>query len=79
MKMPDVFQEVVEFLKNYAEFEVGDVKEDSQLKADLGLDSLTLVEVADDAERHFGIAVADEELIAIRTVGDIVRIIEKNK
>ncbi len=77
--MPDVFREVVDFLKNYADFEEGEVKEDSQLKADLGLDSLTLVEVADDAERHFQIAVADEELIAIRTVGDIVRIIEKNK
>lgn len=73
------FEEVIAFLKKYVELETGAVKEESQLKADLGLDSLTLVSIADDAEQQFGIVIEDEELVSIRTIGDIVRIIEKNR
>ena len=77
--MQSIFQEILVFLNRYAEFDPEKVTQESQLKADLGLDSLTLVCVADDAEQEFGITIDDEEMMSIRRVGDIVKIIEKHR
>lgn len=75
--MQDVWTRVIAFLKEYAEFDAENVTKDSQLIADLGLDSLDLVAMVDDAEERFGIVIDDEELMSIRRVGDIVRAVEE--
>ena len=54
-EMGCTFEEVVEFLKNYAEFDAGEVSESTQLIADLGLDSIRLIAIAEDSERKYGI------------------------
>ena len=45
---------------------------DSSLK-DLGLDSLDLLELVTDSEDLFNIRFDDDELVAFKTVGDVVR------
>ncbi|MDD5711819.1 MAG: acyl carrier protein [Smithellaceae bacterium] len=51
-------------------------REECKLEAsfidDLGADSLDLVELIMEMEEKFGIAIADEELEKIRTIGDVV-------
>ncbi len=51
---------------------------ESEIIKDLGADSLDLVEMLLSMEENFGITISDEETENIKTVKDIVDIIEKN-
>lgn len=44
---------------------------------DLGLDSLSILEIAVDVETHFKFQASDEELASIRTVADTVELVRK--
>lgn len=44
---------------------------------DLGLDSLSILEIAVDVETHFKFQASDEELAAVRTVADTVELVRK--
>ena len=54
-----------------------DIDMASRMKEDLGLDSLTLITMVDEAERRFNIVIRDEQLMSIRTIGDVVRSIDE--
>ena len=47
--------------------------------ADLGVDPLTRVEVAESLETAYGIKLADEELSAVATVEDLVQLVVKKR
>ncbi|MBR5439703.1 MAG: acyl carrier protein [Clostridia bacterium] len=51
---------------------------ESEIIKDLGADSLDLVEMLLAMEENFGITISDDETENIKTVKDIVDIIEKN-
>ena len=51
---------------------------DSKIIDDLGADSLDVVEMLMKLEDDFGVSVSDEEALALKTVQDIVDIIEKH-
>lgn len=53
------------------------VTADSELKRDLGADSLDHVELVMAIEEEFGLDIADEEAEQFRTVGDIITHLEK--
>lgn len=46
-----------------------------QLK-DLGMDSLDLVEFLMEIEEEFGIEFSNDEMVALKTVGDVYTVIE---
>ncbi len=48
----------------------------SNIIADLGADSLDVVELLMTLEDDFGIAVSDEEAVELKTVNDIVKLID---
>ncbi|MBR2377190.1 MAG: acyl carrier protein [Clostridia bacterium] len=50
---------------------------ESEIVKDLGADSLDLVEMLLSMEENFGITISDEETENIKTVKDIVDIIDK--
>jgi len=50
---------------------------DKSFTEDLGVDSLSMVEIALAAEERFGVKIPDGELTGLRTVGDAVDYIEK--
>mgnify|MGYP003290566769 FL=1 len=52
---------------------------ESEIIKDLGADSLDLVEMLLSMEENFGVTISDEETENIKTVKDIVDIIENNK
>jgi acyl carrier protein len=52
-----------------------EVTPESTVTGDLGLDSLTIMELIAEVEERFGIAIADERLMELRTVGDVLRLI----
>ena len=74
--MNELKEKVLSFLGEYVQLE-DSVNEDSQLIADLGLNSLTLMEIVNDAEEAFSITIDDNELVQLVTVGDVIRLLEK--
>ena len=49
---------------------------DKEIVKDLGADSLDVVEMVMTLEEEFGISVSEEDAVAIKTVEDIVKIID---
>ncbi len=56
-----------------------DIKMTSRLIEDLGADSLDVVELIMTFEDEFGIALPDEDVSKMKTVGDIISYIENMK
>ncbi|HHT83818.1 MAG: acyl carrier protein [Christensenellales bacterium] len=56
-----------------------DITEESSLVNDLGADSLDIVQMLISLEKEFGIIFGDEEIKAIKTVGDAVKFIDTHK
>jgi len=52
------------------------IKPESRLVADIGCDSLDLVEIVMGVEEEFGTEITDEEAEEIVTVGDAIKLIE---
>lgn len=55
------------------------VTPEAKLNEDLGIDSLAAVELALELETEFDIRIEDNELAALKTVQDIINIIEAKK
>ena len=52
------------------------ITESSKVIDDLGADSLDVVEMLMTLEDEFNVTVSDEESVALKTVGDIVKLID---
>ena len=66
------FEKVREIIAKELNFNVDDIKLESRLSEDLGVDSLDAVELIMAVEDEFDIQVTDEAAQKIRTVKDIV-------
>ena len=56
-----------------------DIKEESQLRGDLGLSSLAAVSLVLSLEDEFGVTVDDDELAGLVTVGDVMRMVREKQ
>ena len=72
-----IFEDIKAMVVDTLQFD-GDVTMDSSFADDLQADSLDVVELTMALEEKYGITIPDDELPNIKTVGDIVRYIEKN-
>lgn len=57
--------------------DVSEITEDKELVKDLGADSLDAVEMIMTLEEDFGVIVSDEEGSNIKTVADIIKLVDK--
>lgn len=53
------------------------ITDSASYEEDLGLDSLSILEIAVDVESHYKFHASDEELTSIRTVEDTVELVRK--
>lgn len=67
--------EIVEEVAGVAQDEVTAEK---SFVDDLDIDSLSMVEIAVQAEDKFGVKIPDDELANLKTVGDAVNYVAKN-
>lgn len=72
-----MFEKVRDILVNELLLDENEVTLTAELKDDLGIDSLAVVDLATSIEEEFDIEIPDEELENIRTVGDIVDYLKK--
>ena len=71
-----MFEQVKDALVESLNIDGEEIKLESNLKDDLGIDSLAAVELSLDLETEFDVEISDEELAALVTVEDIVKLIE---
>ena len=57
--------------------DAGTIPDSAAYEADLGLDSLSILEIAVSVESHFKIQAGDEELSNIRTIDDTVELVRR--
>jgi len=56
---------------------VDEITEEKEVVKDLGADSLDVVEMLMSLEEEFNITVPEEDAVNIKTVGDIVKLIDE--
>ncbi len=71
-----VFDKVKSIIVDELMVDEADVTLESNIKDDLGADSLAVVDLAMSLEDEFGIEIPDNELEDVKTVGDVVKLIE---
>ena len=54
-----------------------DSLEESSVIAEMGVDSLAMLEVVGELEREFDVQVPDDELVGIDTVGQLLDLVQK--
>ncbi|QFZ17362.1 acyl carrier protein [Saccharothrix syringae] len=78
MSNADIQKGLAEIVEEVAGVEAADVTADKSFVDDLDIDSLSMVEIAVQAEDKFGVKIPDDELANLKTVGDAVNYIAAN-
>jgi acyl carrier protein len=76
MRQDQVLADITAILSDVAGIDRGDITPETSL-ADLGIDSLTMVEVVVAAEDRFGLLVNDDDWPRFKTVLDATRYIQQ--
>ena len=74
-----IFDKVKDLVVDVLSADEDSVKLDTDISADLGADSLDVVDLIQAIEDEFGIDIPDEDAQNIKTVGDIVSYIEEKQ
>ena len=72
-----ILEKLKAMVKAQLDIDVDNVTENSDIKNDLGLDSLDIVEILMSVEEEWGIVFDDDETTSLKTVGDVIALIEK--
>jgi len=72
----DVSEKIREALAAQFVIDIEKISEDTDIMADLGADSLDLVELIMELESEYGVTVTDESIYQCRTVADLAKFIE---
>lgn len=75
MKRPQLIHMFREIVSEIAEKDLSHVQEDSPI-ADLGIDSLAMLELVGSMERELSIRVPDEQLVGLQTVRQLLELVE---
>jgi acyl carrier protein len=75
----EIEKELADIVEEIAGVAAADVTPDKSFVDDLDIDSLSMVEIAVQAEDKFGVKIPDDELANLKTVGDAVNYISSHK
>ena len=73
------FEKVKNMIAEQLKVDPAEIKPESRLMEDLKADSANIMVMIMDMEDKFGITVEDEQIMKLRTVGDVVEYIAKVK
>jgi acyl carrier protein len=74
----EILAGLAEIVEEVAGVEADEVTADKSFVDDLDIDSLSMVEIAVQAEDRFEVKIPDAELANLKTVGDAVAYVSKN-
>jgi len=78
MSTDEIRATIKKSIANITNIDLEEITDSASYKDDLQLDSLTILEIAVDAEYQFQVTIPDEVLSEIRTVDDTVRIVQQS-
>ena len=74
-----ILERLKEIVSEQLEIDAESITADTRLNEDLNADSLDVVEMLMALEDEFGVDIPDEEIEKMKTIGDVVNFIQKNK
>jgi acyl carrier protein len=75
----EILSGLAEIVEEVAGIDTAEVTTEKSFVDDLDIDSLSMVEIAVQAEDRFGVKIPDEQLAELKTVGDAVDYIANNQ
>lgn len=72
-----MFEKVRDKLAQQLNVSADTITPESDVVKDLGADSLDVVELLISLEDEFGVSIPEDDIVNIKTVGDIVAMLEK--
>ena len=72
-----MFEEVAKLLSEQLNIDVSKIAADSEIVKDLGADSLDVVEMLMTLEDKTGKTIPEEKVTDLKTVGDVVKMLEE--
>lgn len=79
MANEEIEKELADIVEEIAGVAAADVTPEKSFVDDLDIDSLSMVEIAVQAEDKFGVKIPDDELANLKTVGDAVNYISSHQ
>ena len=73
----EIYAKVKEIVADLLDIDESEITPESKFQADLGADSLDLVELIMEFEERFGGEISDEDAQKITTVGEAVKYVEE--
>ncbi|RZS38827.1 acyl carrier protein [Herbihabitans rhizosphaerae] len=74
----EVLEGLAKIVEEVAGVSADEVTAEKSFVDDLDIDSLSMVEIAVQAEDQFGVKIPDDELANLKTVGDAVNYVSSN-
>jgi len=72
-----MFEKIRDILASQLDVDADIIKPETDIAEDLGADSLDVVELLTSLEDEFGIVIPQDSVQNVKTVGDLVELIEK--
>lgn len=73
----NIADKVKEIISKQLNKSIEELSDDKEIVKDLGADSLDVVEMVMNIEEECGVSIPDDVLANIKTVGDIINLIQK--
>jgi acyl carrier protein len=70
------FEKIASLMAEQLGVDKSSITPESEIIKDLGADSLDVVEMLLDLEKEYGIEISDDQAANLKTIGDIVNLIE---
>lgn len=74
-----MLEEIKSIICDYIDINPDEIKPESELRKDIGMSSLDLINLAVEVEDCFGVTVSNEDISAIATVEELITYIELKK
>jgi acyl carrier protein len=74
-----VFETVKEMIAKQLKADASTITENSRLVEDLKADSANVMVMIMDLEDNYGITIEDDQILKLKTVGDVVKYIEAHQ
>ncbi len=75
--MEEVFEKIAKIIEDVADIPQDEIEETSSFMDDLDLSSLEIMSIVSKIEKEFSIKVAQQELLKVETVSDMVKLISE--
>ena len=73
----EILEKLAEIISEYADIAASEINSETNIRTDLGLNSLELVNIAVAIEDEFEVDIPDREALGIETADDVVKLIVK--